>query len=151
MSGAGTVARIAVCPEPREAERQPIAELETCGYKVVRCRDGAALLERMADQAPDVLLYLLEGGEAEFALLRFVRRLSPLLPMILVARSGSLDVQRRAQALRPVYYAIAPLEGAELFQAVGAGLRRGMAGAGTRPQAAGEPERRRDPREGQAP
>jgi len=60
-----------------------------------------------------------------------VRRRMPDLPVVLVAEDSSLHTEKSVRELRPVYYAVAPIEGEELREAVGAALAhrsRGVAG-----------------------
>jgi DNA-binding NtrC family response regulator len=111
--------RIAICPASPHAETVPLHVLVEEGHEIVRCESAVELLECMATQPPGAVLYFLDRNpETDLALLRLIRRTAPQLPLILVATHGSLRFQELIQALRPVYYTMAPLDRAELSAAV---------------------------------
>jgi DNA-binding NarL/FixJ family response regulator len=60
----------------------------------------------------------------DLGVLHLVRRALPYVPLIVVADDDSLDLQRRVQALKPTYYAVRPLESAEIVEALTDALAR---------------------------
>lgn len=93
--------------------------------RVIHCEQRDLLLENLVQHRPDVLVYLLRRQQAEdLAVLQLVRRQVPDLPVVLVAEEGSLHTEKLVRELRPVYYAISPVEADELREAVRAALAR---------------------------
>jgi DNA-binding response OmpR family regulator len=99
--------------------------LQTIGIEPLRCRDPKALLEEAVRHSPDVVICdLAVGSREDIFLLELLRRVAPVVPLILVASGGSLVTQRLVQGLRPMYYMVGPVEGPELQEAVEAALAR---------------------------
>jgi DNA-binding NarL/FixJ family response regulator len=71
-----------------------------------------------------VICDLAVGSREDIFLLELLRRVAPVVPLILVASGGSLVTQRLVQGLRPMYYMVGPVEGPELQEAVEAALAR---------------------------
>jgi DNA-binding NtrC family response regulator len=95
------------------------------GFELVACEDGKALLEELVQRRPDVLIYGFRAGSSQdLGLLQLVRRAAPELPLVLLASEGSLSTRRLVQSFRPIYYAVCPVEGGELVDAVRAALAR---------------------------
>jgi DNA-binding NtrC family response regulator len=102
-----------------------LAMLEEQGWDVVPCRDSRALLEEVVRRGPSVVVFGICPDSAEdLGILQLVRRASADVPLILLATEGSLNAQRLVQSLRPLYYAVCPVEPAELREAVIAALAR---------------------------
>jgi two-component system nitrogen regulation response regulator GlnG len=118
-------------------DRDALAALEECGFQVVTCRTSRNLLEEVVQHAPRVVVFELRPDSTEdLGVLQLVRRVAPDVPLILLAAEGSLDTQRLVQSLRPIYYAVCPIEPAELCEAVTAALSRPRPGRETsRPRA----------------
>lgn len=113
---------------------EPICEA-LCGQGLTLIHGSGRdlLLEEIVRHRPDVLIYMLRRQEAaDLAVLQLVRRQVPDLPVVLVADESSLHVEKLVRELRPVYYAVSPVEPDELRQAVHAALalrsRSGAAG-----------------------
>ena len=107
-----------LAPEPAAMEA-----LERHGYAVVRCSDTHTLLEEIVQRPPSVVVFgLRANGLEDLGLLHLVRRALPNVPLILIADKGSLETQRGIQSLRPIYYAMCPLDAAELGEAVESAL-----------------------------
>jgi DNA-binding response OmpR family regulator len=128
--------REAVPPRVVLCERDPAGTtpiylaLQTIGIEPLRCRDLKALLEEAAQHCPDVVICdLAVGSREDIFLLELLRRVAPVVPLILVASEGSLVTQRLVQGLRPMYYMVGPVEGPELQEAVEAALARRARGA----------------------
>lgn len=119
-------------PPPRVllCEREPgdgaiFAVLKSVGVHAVQCPDTRVLLEESMRRAPDAVIYdLTVGDDEDIGILELLRRAAPAVPLILVASEGSLMTQKRVQSLRPMYYMVGPVEGAELREAVEAALAR---------------------------
>ena len=104
------------------------AALEGDRYDLVSCRDGQALLEEVMHRTPDAVIYALHPDcREDLGILRLMRRAAPDVPLVLLAAEDSLDTRRVTQALRPIYYAVCPADGAELRDVVHTALsRRGL-------------------------
>jgi DNA-binding NarL/FixJ family response regulator len=95
------------------------------GMRVVHARSRDLLLEEIMQRRPDVLIYTLRSQQAaDLAMLQLVRRLVPDLPVVLVADDCSLGTEKVVRELRPIYYAVRPVEEDELRDAVRAALDR---------------------------
>jgi DNA-binding NtrC family response regulator len=91
------------------------ASLRVEGLRLVHCANRDLLLEDLVQHRPDALIYTLRPQQAaDLAVLQLVRRLVPDLPVVLVAEEGSLHTEKLVRDLRPVYYAVSPVEGDEL-------------------------------------
>ena len=80
---------------------------------------------------PDILVYEL-GAECAMdgGVLRLLRRICPDVPLVIVGEGGSLEVQRRLQEFRPIFFAIHPMDQAEwrdVVRAATASRTRGSA------------------------
>ena len=110
------------------------ALLEADGLDPVTCRDGHAVLEQVMNRPAAAVIYALRPDcRDDLGILRLLRRAAPDVPLVLLAAEDSLDTRKVTQTLRPIYYAVCPVDGAELRDVVRATLsRRGRgAGAGT--------------------
>jgi DNA-binding NtrC family response regulator len=97
------------------------------------CRDGETLLEEIVQRRPDVVVYCLRPEQSEdLGVLRLLRRISPDLPLVVMASSGSLFMQKQVQAFRPVYYGVCPMDRGELEAAVRAACLRSAPEVGAR-------------------
>lgn len=97
--------------------------LSSNGYAVTGLTSGDALLEEVVSAHAGAIIYVLPAASAhDLALLRLMRRAAPSLPLVLLAAEGSLEVQREALQLRPVYYGVAPVDEEELLGAVRAAI-----------------------------
>lgn len=115
--------RALVCACEGDFERVVCRTLREEGYEVVACPNRETVLTLAFDDPPDVILYTLAPrSPVDRGVLQLLRRALPRTPLILIAAEGSLEVQRVVQEFRPVYYAVAPLERAELVEAVTAAI-----------------------------
>jgi len=96
-------------------------------YEVVSCPGGQALLEEVVQRKPDVVVYGLRPDcEQDLGVLHLLRRMAPEVPLVLVASEASLGTQKQVQELRPIYYAVRPVDASELREALEAAVvRRG--------------------------
>jgi DNA-binding NarL/FixJ family response regulator len=126
------VKRVVVCDPLQDECGESCAPLQSGTLQLETCVDGEHLLEAVIGNAPDAIVYCMRSDiDADLAVLHLLRRILPDAPLILLAREGSLATQRAVQALRPVYYMVAPVDAEELREAVESvvGRRRHTAGA----------------------
>ncbi len=113
------------CLCPDRAGESVCAALRAEGLRLIHGENRDLLIEELVHHRPDVLIYTLRRQQAaDLAVLQLVRRLLPDLPVVLVAEEGSLHTEKMVRELQPVYYAVSPVEGDELRQAVQAALVR---------------------------
>lgn len=115
------VVQVASAPPDAPVREMLAAE----GFDLVACQDGRALLEEVMHRLPDAVIYALgpDCGE-DLGVLRLLRRAAPDVPLVLLAAEDSLDTRRSAQPLRPIYFAVGPVDGTELRDVVHAAIRR---------------------------
>lgn len=93
------------------------------GYEVVACPDRDASLSHAINDPPDLIIYSITPRcPIDRGVLQILRRSLPRTPLVILASEGSLETQRLVQEFRPVYYAVAPVERAELVGAVKAAM-----------------------------
>lgn len=93
--------------------------LEAEGIELIPCHDAYALLEAVMLRLPDAVVYALRADCGEdLGVLRLMRRVAPDVPLVLLAAEDSLETRKRTQTLRPTYYAVSPVDGAELRDVV---------------------------------
>ena len=101
------------------------AVLEEDGFDLVSCHDGQALLEEVMHRQPDAVIYALRPDcREDLGVLRLMRRAAPNVPLVLLAAEDSLETRKVTQALRPIYYAVCPVDGVELLDVVHTALAR---------------------------
>jgi len=101
------------------------ALLEAEGFELVSCADGQGLLEEVMHRQPDAVIYALGTDcREDLGVLRLMRRAAPEVPLVLLAAVDSLDMRRISQPLRPIYFAVGPVDGTELRDVVRAVIRR---------------------------
>ena len=107
------------------------ALLQQEGYDLVVCEDGERLLEAVMARRPETVVYVFKQDcDEDLGVLHLLRRLVPTVPLIVLANEGSLRLQRLVQELRPIYYAVAPVEPSEIRSAVQSALSRRSSTAG---------------------
>jgi DNA-binding NtrC family response regulator len=118
-----TMPRVVLCDVGSSENGELYESLAGLGYELVDCHDGEALLEAVVDRTPDVVVFAMRADHvSDMAVLQLLRRILPDGPLILLVRDGSLATRRTVQSLRPMYYAVAPVEGGELREAVRAAI-----------------------------
>ena len=116
------------CPE---GEVRVHSLLEQEGYELTACEDGEQLLEAAMKQRPDAVVYVFKKECSEdLGVLQLLRRLAPTVPIVVLANATSLRLQRLVQHLRPIYYAVAPVDPVEIRSAVQSALNRRSSAAG---------------------
>ena len=80
-------------------------------------------------RVPDAVIYALRADcREDLGVLRLMRRAAPDVPLVLLAAEDSLDTRKLTQSLRPIYYVVSPLDGAELCEVMRTAVsRRGRA------------------------
>ena len=106
---------------PNECLSLPAGKKE----EVITCKDQRALVGALANQRPDVLVYVIKDLAEDLQLLTLLRQVAPTLPFILVGGPTDLTSRRKIQELKPTYYGVLPLERFELRDAVRGALQRG--------------------------
>lgn len=101
------------------------ALLEAEGFEFISCPDAHALLEEVMHRKPDAVIYALCADcSQDMGVLQLVRRAAPEVPLVLLAAEDSLDTRKITQTLRPIYYAVCPIDGAELRDVVRSAVRK---------------------------
>jgi len=114
---------VQVASAPADSPVQSLLEAE--GFELVSCDDGQALLEEVMHRPPDAVVYALGPDcRQDLGVLRLMRRAVPDVPLVLLAAEDSLDTRKTTQPLRPIYYAVCPVDGAELRDVLRAAVRR---------------------------
>ena len=119
------VPRVVVQVTAAPADPPVCSVLEAEGFALVSCPDGHALLEEVMHRQPDAVVYALRPDcREDLGVLRLMRRAVPDVPLVLLAAEDSLNTRRITQGLRPIYYAVCPVDGAELRDVVRAAVSR---------------------------
>jgi DNA-binding response OmpR family regulator len=114
---------VQVASAPADSPVQSLLEAE--GFDLVSCADGRALLEEVMHRTPDAIVYALGADcRQDLGVLRVMRRAVPDVPLVLLAAEDSLDTRKVTQPLRPTYYVVCPVDGAELGDVLRAAIRR---------------------------
>ena len=116
-----------VIHDPNRDDGEILAMLAGGWQEVITCRDCKALVAALAERPPDVLVYVIENLVEDLRLLATVRRVAPMLPIILLGGSTDLVARRSIQELKPTYYGVFPLDKSELMDAVHGALQRARA------------------------
>jgi DNA-binding response OmpR family regulator len=112
-----------VTAAPADSPVLPLLEAEGCDLVV--CPDAHALLEEVMHRVPDAVIYALHADcREDLGVLRLLRRAVPEVPLVLLAAEDSLDTRKITQSLRPIYYAVCPIDGAELCDVVRTAVSR---------------------------
>ena len=93
--------------------------LASGGCEVCATSTTDALVDAVASGRHQAVLFALHPSRPDdLAALRVLRRLAPDFPLIVVAGDASLEVRRLIQPLRPIYFALRPVDPEELCEAV---------------------------------
>jgi len=107
------------------AEHPSLDFLRSEGFEIDSFDDFDLLLEQVMRRRPRaVVCGLRPRSPQDVGMLQLLRRVAPDLPLVLLATESSLRAQRQVQSLRPVYYAVCPVEVTELRDAVLAATSR---------------------------
>lgn len=128
------MARVLLCQCTEHVGRELKAALADFGIDVVSCPEGEQLVETLLREKPEAVVHVLKPDPHEdMALLRLVRRAAPDVPLILLAESGSLEIQRQLIELRPIFYDVVPVGPEDLLDAIRSAVGRS---APSRPRSA---------------
>jgi CheY-like chemotaxis protein len=120
-----TLPRIVMLVTAAPADPPLVPLLEAEGIQLVPCPDARALLEEVMLAVPDMVIYALRADcREDLGVLRLMRRAAPDVPLVLLAAEDSLDTRKITQSLRPVYYAVCPVDGAELRDVIRTAISR---------------------------
>jgi DNA-binding NarL/FixJ family response regulator len=109
----------AICESTRPGEENLIPAFTVPGVEFVKCSDPEAMVESAARTPPGIVVYAFRPDPAtDLSILQILRRILPRAAFILISPASSMWLQRRAQSLRPIYYAVAPVAADELAEAV---------------------------------
>lgn len=93
--------------------------LPACGCQAVATSTAEALMDAVTRDPQQVVLFALDSGRPDdLVTLRVLRRVAPELPLVIVATAASLEVRRLIQTLRPVYFAVRPVDAEEMHDAL---------------------------------
>jgi DNA-binding response OmpR family regulator len=119
--------RIVACGHWSPERSVALDALRAAGLVVETCGGGIGPLECIVQRPPDVLLFGVDEERPwESGALTLVRRLHPLLPLVVVTSDGSVEERLRLASVRPAYVAMDPIEPAELLDAIHALVGRDM-------------------------
>jgi hypothetical protein len=105
--------------------RRAATRLAATGIESRVSESDPGLLEEVVRHPPDVLVFELADDPAnDLAFLKLIRRLYPILPLVILGQGGRLGTRRLVQGLNPVYFGVVPVDGVEIEEAVTAALRR---------------------------
>lgn len=139
------MATVLLCQCAERMARELTGALAVEGIRVASCPDGEQLIETLLREKPDAVVHVLRPDPHEdMALLRLVRRAAPDIPLILLAESGSLEIQRQLIELRPIFYDVVPVGPEDLLDAVRSAIER--KGAAQKPRATARAAESRSPR-----
>lgn len=119
------MATVLLCQCAERMARELTGALADDGITVASCPDGEQLIETLLREKPEAVVHVLRPDPHEdMALLRLVRRAAPDIPLILLAESGSLEIQRQLIELRPIFYDVVPVGPEDLLDAVRSAVER---------------------------
>lgn len=101
--------------ESEAMELRIAAQVRRLGFTVLTAADlEAALRGSTARPLGAVLVVAADAASTPPAEMAILRRAHPDVPFAIVAGSDTLDLRERFAGLRPVYWAVAPADDAEL-------------------------------------
>jgi len=118
-SGHEHAPRVLVFGASPAPDREATHPLDRLPCDVVSCSDHRRLLEAMVQRRPEAVVFeLRKDFPQDLGVLQLMRRALPHVALIVVADNDSLELRRHVQALNPTYYAVQPLEPAEIAEAL---------------------------------
>jgi len=114
--------QVVLCSCGRGVATRLRAALESPDLELEHCRPDASILEEVIRRRPAVLLYELhETRHSDLAVLQLLRRAVPDVRLVLIG-SGTFETERIVRDLRPVYFAMQPVDEDEMIEAVRSAL-----------------------------
>jgi len=124
------VPRIVVQVSAASADPSISSVFEKEELELISCADSRAFLEEVMHRQPDAVIYALRPDcREDLGVLRLLRRAAPDVPLVLLAAEDCLDMRRLTQTLRPIYFAVGPVDSAELRDVVRTAVTRRARGA----------------------
>jgi DNA-binding NtrC family response regulator len=121
----GHMVRVVLCACDRSTGNALQASLSNADLEVLHCAAVESLIEEVVRHRPEVVVYELRSDfQADLAVLHLLKRAAPDLPLVLITADGSLKTERLMRELRPVYYAVQPVEPGEILDAVHSALAK---------------------------
>ena len=121
-------ARILVSESDRGAKPAVSDVVRGMGYEVIAHHTLADALREATTGNFDVIVASVPTlADEKVRLLQVLRRATPNVPLVIVTSDGSLEMRIRCQSARPFYYAVRPVDEAELRSILTGALARGTA------------------------
>ena len=93
--------------------------LPACGCQALATATAEQLVDAVTRDPSQVVLFVLAPDRPDdLVTLRLLRRVAPGLPLVIVAAEATLEARRVIQDLRPVYFAVRPVDTEELHDAL---------------------------------
>ena len=117
--------RVLVCECDPAAARPAGDEVRDMGYEVVALHSLADSLREATVNTFDVIVASVPTlTDEKLSLLQLLRRATSRVPLVLVTSDNTLAMRSRCQPVSPFYYAVRPLAGDELRDALRGALER---------------------------
>ena len=76
-------------------------------------------------RAPDAVIYALHSDcHQDLGVLQLMRRAAPDAPLVLLAAEDSLYTRKVTKTVRPIYYAVCPVDESELSEVIHTAVAR---------------------------
>jgi DNA-binding NtrC family response regulator len=123
-------ARLLVCECDAKARPAIGDVIRNMGYEVTAHHTLADTLREATTGAFDVIVASVPTlSDEKLGLLQVLRRAMPAVPLVIVTSDGSLEMRRRCQSARPFYFAVRPLDEAEVRSVLVGAVEKSGAGA----------------------
>jgi len=138
-----SMSRVVLCSCDRSTGNALLETLASPDLELFCCHAVDSVIEEVIRRRPEVVVYEIRARcQADLAVLQLLKRVAPDVPFVLITSEGSLHLERLVRELRPVYYAVQPVDPDEIVAAVHAALaRRPAAARESHAGLAGDPRR----------
>ncbi len=118
-------AHVLVCECDARA-RPPIGDVvRGVGFEVTAHHSLADALREVATGTFDAIVASVPNADEERQrLLTLLKRTAPTTPLVIVTSDGSLEMRKRCQMARPYYFAVRPIDPAELRTVLTGAMQR---------------------------
>ena len=111
--------RIIVCERCLDPSDPALARLTGDGFEVVHSQTCEELIAQAIERRPAAVICQVDSPTShDIGMLTLLRRVHPDMPLILLSTEGSLEIQRTVLSLRPIYFAVMPVDEYELSEAL---------------------------------